>query len=144
MRIALTIRPDEESSGVGDGLHEDLRGWLAAQPGLRGRVGRDTGSAPPPGTMGAGTDVILALLAPGGVATVLAGAVVAWLQARKGSQTVTLTRPDGTQITVSSTQVKPLDGQQAGELARQLAAALEADAPTPGPGPGACDDRPAS
>lgn len=38
--------------------------------------------------MGTGTDVVLALLEPGGVATVLAGAVVTWLQTRRGSRTV--------------------------------------------------------
>lgn len=130
MRIGLTVRADERDPSS-DAGPDDLRRWLAGQPGLRGRVRRDTASGPPPGAMGAGTDVVLALLEPGGVATVLAGGVVAWLQTRRGSRTVTITRPDGTQISVSSTEVAPLDAQQASELAERLAAALEPDAGAP-------------
>ncbi|MBU3865101.1 hypothetical protein KN815_13780 [Streptomyces sp. 4503] len=129
MRISLTVRADEQdpSPGADAAGPDDLRRWLAGQPELRGRVRRAPASAPPPGTMGAGTDVVLALLEPGGVATVLAGAVVAWLQTRRGSRTVTLTRPDGTEITISSTEVEPLDAQQAVDLAERLAIALEQD-----------------
>ncbi|MFF7654334.1 hypothetical protein ACFZCY_31650 [Streptomyces sp. NPDC007983] len=144
MRIGLTVRADErnpspgaDTAGAGP---DDLRRWLAGQPGLRGRVRRATDSGPPPGAMGAGTDVILALLEPGGVATVLAGAVVAWLQTRRGSRTVTITRPDGTEISVSSTEVGPLDAQQASELAARLAAALEPDARAPEAGGGGPSD----
>ncbi|MFI0780912.1 hypothetical protein [Streptomyces sp. NPDC021212] len=126
MRIGLTVRADERAPSP-DAGSDDLRRWLAGQPGLRGRVRRATDSGPPPGAMGAGTDVILALLEPGGVATVLAGAVVTWLQTRRGGRTVTLTRPDGTEITVSSAEVGTLDPQQAIELAERLAAALEQD-----------------
>ncbi|MBL1119836.1 hypothetical protein JK364_47165 [Streptomyces sp. 110] len=130
MRIGLTVRADDERKPSPDGDtggadSDDLRRWLAGQPGLRGRVRRATDSGPPPGAMGAGTDVVLALLEPGGVATVLAGSVVTWLQTRRGSRTVTLTRPDGTEITVSSAEVAPLDAHQAIELAERLAAALE-------------------
>lgn len=126
MRIGLTVRADERDPSP-DAGSDDLRRWLAGQPGLRGRVRRAADSGPPPGAMGTGTDVVLALLEPGGVATVLAGAVVAWLQTRRGSRTVTLTRPDGTEITISSTEVGPLDAQQAVDLAERLASALEQD-----------------
>lgn len=130
MRIGLTVRADEQDPSPEAGS-DDLRRWLAGQPGLRGRVRRDTASGPPPGAMGAGTDVILALLEPGGVVTVLAGAVVTWLQTRRGGRTVTLTRPDGTEITISSVEVGPLDARQASELAERLAAALEQDEGAP-------------
>ncbi|GAA2937011.1 hypothetical protein GCM10020221_35960 [Streptomyces thioluteus] len=75
--------------------------------------------------MGAAGDAVLAVLEPGGVAAAFAGAVVAWVRTRRGSQTVTVTRPDGTRFTLSTTHVKGLDAQQAAELARKLAATLE-------------------
>lgn len=132
MQIAISTQDDEPTVTGGSsaaGSH-DLRRWLTNQPALRGRITGSVGAtAPPAGVMGTGTDVILALLEPGGVATVLAGAVITWLHTRKGGQTVTITRPDGTQITVSSTQVRAMDGQQAGALAQQITTALELGAP---------------
>ncbi|MEU0250264.1 hypothetical protein ABZ192_39375 [Streptomyces sp. NPDC006235] len=122
--MAVEIHVTVETTGTAD-VH-DLRRWLTAQPRLRGRVTRADASAPPrPGTMGLAADVLLALLAPGGVASVLAGAVIAWVQSRKGDQSVTLTRPDGTQISVTSTQVRTMDPTQVEALVSQLAAQLD-------------------
>ncbi|GAA4965007.1 hypothetical protein GCM10023238_35820 [Streptomyces heliomycini] len=45
----------------------------------------------------------------------LAAGVVAWLQTRRGSQTVTITKPDGTQVVVTSQGVR---GPHAGEQRR--------------------------
>lgn len=145
MQIVITV------SGA-DGARadvNDLRRWLTHHPPLRGRVKRAADPTPQPGTMGLAADALLALLAPGGVATVLAGAVIAWVQARKGNHTITFTRPDGTEVSVTSSQVGPLDPAQAETLARHLAAGLEAAAPTaltspPDPeGPGRSDGQPA-
>ncbi|MDN0200572.1 hypothetical protein [Streptomyces sp. S.PNR 29] len=122
--MAVEIHVTIETTGTAD-VHE-LRRFLTAQPRLRGRVTRaDASAPPPPGTMGLVADALLALLAPGGVASVLAGAVIAWVQSRKGDQSVTLTRPDGTQISVTSTQVRSMDPTQVEALVRQLAAQLE-------------------
>ncbi|GGT19412.1 hypothetical protein J2S47_005315 [Streptomyces griseoviridis] len=51
--------------------------------------------------MGTATEPITGLLAPGGVATVLAAAVVTWARNRTGSRTVSVVRPDGTEVTVT-------------------------------------------
>ncbi|MGW6740653.1 effector-associated constant component EACC1 [Streptomyces sp. NPDC055025] len=93
---------------------------------MRGRLRRAADPAPQAGTMGLAADAVLALLAPGGVATVLAGALIVWMQTRKGSRTVTITRADGTEISVTSTQVGAMDAHQAEELARRIAAGLGA------------------
>ncbi|MFD4024713.1 hypothetical protein ACFWRV_14530 [Streptomyces sp. NPDC058576] len=133
-----------------NGAHE-LRRWLSAEPQLRGRIRSGaTHAEPTPGAMGIAADALLAVLAPGGVAAVFAGAVVAWAQTRRGSQTITMIRPDGTEITISTTQVRGLDAQQTNDLARQLAADLvgagrpddaggapDADVRAVGPGPDA-------
>ncbi|GGT26658.1 effector-associated constant component EACC1 [Streptomyces purpureus] len=115
-----------------DGAHE-LRRWLSAVPQLRGRIHSGaTQAEPPAGAMGLATDALLAVLAPGGVAAVFAGAVVAWAQTRRGSQTITITRPDGTQVTVSTTHVRGLDAQQSADLARQLATDITGPPAAPG------------
>ncbi|MFJ8790290.1 hypothetical protein [Streptomyces sp. NPDC102462] len=122
MRIVITV------DGGRDGGAE-LRRWLTAEPQLRGRIRLDT-QPPPPGAMGGGAmDALIAILEPGGVATVFAGAVVAWAASRRSSQTITVTKPDGTQISIESTQVRA-DAAQAADLVERLAAAV-GDPPRP-------------
>jgi hypothetical protein len=124
MRILITVQGDD-TGGV-----DHLRRWLSDEPDLRGRVHREAGAVPPSGAMGSVADALVALLEPGGVAAVFAGAVVAWTQSRRGDQTITITRADGTEITISSTQVKGLDARQTAELAERLAAAFDPAAET--------------
>ncbi|MDX3215445.1 hypothetical protein PV318_07905 [Streptomyces sp. ME02-6991-2B] len=122
MRIVITV------DGGRDG-NAELRRWLTAEARLRGRIRLDT-RTPPPGAMGGGAmDALIAILEPGGVATVFAGAVVAWAASRRSSQTITVTRPDGTQISIESTQVKA-SAAQAAELVERLAATVT-DPPAP-------------
>ncbi|MEV0779377.1 hypothetical protein ACIBLA_22050 [Streptomyces sp. NPDC050433] len=116
MRAVITVQGED-----GPHIHE-LRQWLSEDPRLRGRIRAGGGGDLPAGAMGVAADALIALLAPGGVAAVFAGAVVAWAQTRRGSQTITITRPDGTEITVSSDRVRGLDAQETATLARQLAA----------------------
>jgi hypothetical protein len=123
MQIAITAREDGGRVGT-----DDLRGWLGKQRELRGRVQRGAGEPPAPGTMGTATEFVTVLLEPGGIVTVLVAAVVTWVQNRSGSQTVTITRPDGTEVTVTSDRVKGLDAQQAGALAQEIAGQLGAPA----------------
>jgi len=115
MQLVMTVRGDE------DGTDEaaELRTWLTDVPELRGRVGRD--GAPREGTMGPAVDALVAVLEPGGVAAVFAGALVAWLQTRRSSHTISVTRPDGTRITLTSRQARTLSPQEAADLAERLA-----------------------
>jgi hypothetical protein len=75
--------------------------------------------------MGAFGAVIELLLQPGGLTVTLAAGVLAWLQTRRGSQTVTITKPDGTQVVVTSQGVRGLTPESSGELALEVARALE-------------------
>ncbi|MFF5391898.1 hypothetical protein ACFY5H_26700 [Streptomyces sp. NPDC013012] len=141
MRTVITVHAEGEGA---DAAH-DLRRWLSAEPALRGRIRAGAEEAvTEPGAMGIGADALLALLAPGGVAAVFAGAVVAWAQTRRGSQTITITRPDGTEITIASEQVRGLDARQSAELARTLATELSRTTPEAppavAPGPTSIDD----
>ncbi|MFF6773724.1 hypothetical protein ACFY8W_09180 [Streptomyces sp. NPDC012637] len=137
MRITLEV------TGAGEAL--DLREWLRGDPELRDRVGRVPAQAPEPGAMGGLGELVALLLEPGGLTVTLAASVVAWLQTRKGSQTVTITKPDGTQVVVTSEGVRGLTPESSGELAERVAQALRAPAPPPPPAPpttdGATGDR---
>ncbi|MFF1797643.1 hypothetical protein ACFVXQ_26080 [Kitasatospora sp. NPDC058263] len=107
--------------GEADAVHE-LRSAFLDEPDLRGRVAWTRNAPPADGIMGLAAEALLVLLAPGGVAAVLAGAVVAWVQSRRTSHTVTITRVDGTSISVSTAQVRPLDAEQLNVLVREVAA----------------------
>ncbi|MGW7023289.1 effector-associated constant component EACC1 [Streptomyces decoyicus] len=118
MRLVVTVCGDENSA---DGGVAELRTWLRDVPQLRGRVDRAERDGAPAGTMGTAVDALVAVLEPGGVAAVFAGALVAWLQTRRSSHTIRVTRPDGTRITLSSRQARALSPQEAADLAERLA-----------------------
>ncbi|MGW0701546.1 effector-associated constant component EACC1 [Streptomyces sp. NPDC002867] len=112
---------------------DDLRWWLLQDPQVRGLVRLPPPKAPDPGTMsGAAPDLVSLLLAPGGLTAAVAAAIVAWLQSRKVNQTVTITRPDGTQVTVTSERIDGRRAESAGDLAQRVAEVLQ---PPPQPGP---------
>ncbi|MGK5732684.1 effector-associated constant component EACC1 [Streptomyces sp. URMC 124] len=123
MNVTLTV--SSRGTGPGGGAVHDLRRWLQRHPELRALIRQEPAAEPEPGTMGAASELLTLLLAPGGATAALGAAVVAWLQNRRGNQTVTITRPDGTQITVTSERVRDLSAGDSGEVARRLAEALE-------------------
>ncbi|MEU6590523.1 hypothetical protein ABZ923_15105 [Streptomyces sp. NPDC046881] len=120
-----------DAHGGGVAATSDLHQWLKRDPRLRDRLVRQPAAPPPPGTMGGAAELLTLLLAPGGLTAALAAAVVAWLQNRRGDQTVTITLPDQTQITVASTKVRGLTAQATGDLAQRIAAAIEESGRTP-------------
>lgn len=121
MRVTLAV---DTGSGDVAGASEDMYQWLRQDPDLRAFVRKEAPAAPMDGAMGAAGELIALLLAPGGPTTALGAAVVMWLQNRRGNQTVTITRPDGTQVVISSEKVRGLTAEGTGELAERIAAAL--------------------
>ncbi|MFC8423489.1 hypothetical protein ACFUN7_21910 [Streptomyces sp. NPDC057236] len=130
----MTVHDDENGTGDTAGAAAELRTWLTDVPRLRGRVdraerddraerngGAERDDRAPARTMGPAVDALVAVLEPGGVAAVFAGALVAWLQTRRSSHTISVTRPDGTRITLSSRQARALSPQEAADLAERLA-----------------------
>ncbi|WP_143608533.1 effector-associated constant component EACC1 [Streptomyces sp. CB03234] len=124
LRVGISV----EDAATDTGVH-DLRRRLAGEPELRGRI-RTDGSGPlPAGAMGLATDALLAVLEPGGVVTTFAAGLVTWLAARRTECTVTVTRPDGTQITLTATRIRNLTAQQRAEFVREITAALDESGP---------------
>ncbi|MFJ4624639.1 hypothetical protein [Streptomyces sp. NPDC088812] len=74
-----------------------LAEWLRHERGLQGCV-RLTAAAPAESELGAALELLTVSLGSGGVATVLAGSLAAWLQSRRTPTTVriTITRADRT------------------------------------------------
>ncbi|WFB10680.1 pentapeptide repeat-containing protein [Streptomyces sp. LX-29] len=105
---------------------DDLHRWLDAEPTLRGRLRRAVEAAPM-AEMGLAAGGLLAALAPPAALPVLAGAVLTWLQTRRTRQpSVTITRPDGTAVTVSGELASTLDEAQRAELIQRITGRLEA------------------
>ncbi|MFF7309631.1 hypothetical protein [Streptomyces sp. NPDC008137] len=137
MRITLAVATE---TGERAGATDDLYDWLRQDPELRGLVRREAPAGAPPGAMGAWSEVLSLLLAPGGPTAAVGAAVVMWLQNRRGNQTVTINQPDGTQIVVTSEKVRGLTAESTSDLAQRVTQALQqpsaADAPDTGEGPG--------
>ncbi|GGM63761.1 hypothetical protein GCM10011608_56350 [Micromonospora sonchi] len=128
MRLLVTVCGDE--SGAAE-VAADLGKWLTDVPQLRGRIERAQRDEVPSGVMGSTADALLAVLEPGGVAAVFAGALVAWVQTRRSNYTISVTRPDGTQITLSSRQARALSPQEAADLAERLVRPPQDDEKSP-------------
>lgn len=105
---------------------EELRSlftWLAGEEEFRGRV-RLVEAALGPGALGGWPQAVVVALTQGGTVTVLASAVITWIRYRTGKVTCTMTRPDGTSVTLTATRVRGADLAGVGELVEQVAAAL--------------------
>ncbi|MFG1891108.1 hypothetical protein ACGFIR_24990 [Micromonospora sp. NPDC049051] len=100
-----------------------LLGWLRAEPELSGYVDRDA-SPPTTGSLGTVTDVLVVAVGSGGIATVLASALVSWIRRRTGSAEITVTLSDGSSIEIRATDVHGLDADGVAALVRQVRAAI--------------------
>jgi hypothetical protein len=127
LSIACASAPDLRS----------LHSWLVKEPELKGRV-RLAPGVPAPDRLGPGMDTLLIALGPGGVATAVASVAIAWIRRQTGSQTVRITRPDGSAVEVTAEHVRGLDQAGVHELIGRLAQGLQAAAPG-GPEPGGED-----
>jgi len=115
----------QAASGDHAGATDELYDWLRQDPELRGLVRRDLADSAPAGAMGgAWSELLTLLLAPGGPTAAAGAALVVWLQNRRSNVTVTINRPDGTQLVVASEKVRPLTAEGTGELAQRVAEAL--------------------
>ncbi|OSZ61228.1 hypothetical protein OQI_06345 [Streptomyces pharetrae CZA14] len=122
MRFTLGVQAE---TGDHASATDELYDWLRQDPELRGLVRRDLADSAPAGAMGgAWSELLTLLLAPGGPTAAAGAALVVWLQNRRSNVTVTINRPDGTQLVVASEKVRPLTAEGTGELAQRVAEAL--------------------
>ena len=122
MRFTLGV---QAQTGDHASATDELYDWLRQDPELRGLVRRDLADSAPAGAMGgAWSELLTLLLAPGGPTAAAGAALVVWLQNRRSNVTVTIDRPDGTQLVVASEKVRPLTAEGTGELAQRVAEAL--------------------
>lgn len=100
-----------------------LGDWLRAEPELCGRVGRVV-SPPAAGSLGGLGEVLVVAVGSGGVASVLASALVSWVRRRTGSAEVTVTLADGRSVVVRAVDVHGLDADSVAGLVAQVSGAI--------------------
>jgi hypothetical protein len=123
--ITVRISPDP----AGDQIR-DLHKWLRADVDLRGTT-RIDGRPPQPGEMGVTADVLVAALAPGGVAVALVTGVVGWLRARPRDVSLRMTRQDGSELEITVPMARSLQPKEVGEMIGQVAAWTAEQGPLP-------------
>lgn len=122
MEVRIAVESDERLAEL-----ESLRDWLAGIGELRGRV-TEMVVPPPDGALGPLLDALMVTLGPGGAATALGAALIAWLRHRTGSVRIRLDLPDGTRMRLDATRVDRLTHAQLQEQVNTLLRALEPDA----------------
>lgn len=119
-----TVRIEMGGEASGD-LLRSLHAALAQESQWRGRVGFVEAPRQPE-RLGGLIEALTVVLAPGGVAAVLVGAVVSWARHQSvGDVVCKLSRPDGTSVEVSAPLARSLRGTDevralVEDLARQL------------------------
>lgn len=97
-----------ECDGTAEGLAE-LSDWLGQEPEFRGRVSGDT--TPRPGELGAVTDAVVVAVGSGGVLSVLAASLKAFLALpRRSDVRIKVTgRPDGRTVEIDAKRVSDVE-----------------------------------
>ncbi|MFI7551592.1 hypothetical protein ACIBQ2_17740 [Micromonospora sediminimaris] len=83
---------------------DDLYRFLHEDPALAGRLKRPV-TVPPPGHLGVGSEVLIAVVSSGGVAAILSQALVQWVKNRRSVVTVTIETPAGERISINAENV---------------------------------------
>lgn len=94
--------------------------WFVADAELHGRA-RLVPADVDPGALGSLEQLLAVTVAPGGVATAVASATVAWIRRRVGDVSITLTRPDGASMSFTVKNVRGLDEASVQRLIAQAA-----------------------
>ena len=98
-----------------------LRDWMRSDPDLRGRVRPSHPAAGDESAMGVPVELVVALGSASTTAVALFRTVTTWIIQRRSDVSVTVTHPDGRNVTVDAKRIKTDR-----ELVREL---LELDGP---------------
>ncbi|MEU8465168.1 hypothetical protein [Streptomyces sp. NPDC029003] len=121
MEAWLSVRGGDPVCDLGE-----LDEWLAGEPELRGRV-RPRPAQPGSRELGASSDVLIAAIGSGGVISVLAGSLHAFLGRPRGSDVrISVSTPDGRSVELEAQRVEDIES-----LLRQVLAASEEPEPEP-------------
>jgi hypothetical protein len=116
--IAVTVLGGSDQDQV-----RGLRGWLAAEEELRGRI-QLLEPRPEPGRLGTLADTLIVSLGSGGAATVLASALVSWIRHRTGDTRAVLRKPDGSEIELAAHRIRGLDATAVQSIVNELTQSL--------------------
>ena len=127
MDAAVTVTVD---GALPDDLRE-LRAWLVAEEGLRGRV-QLVERVPEPGRLGPVLEALQVLAGPG--SAVLASVLVTWIKQRRSSVKVTVTRPDGQRLSIEAEHARLMGTDDLAQLTAEVARLAQADNARSNPG----------
>ncbi|MFD9903505.1 hypothetical protein [Streptomyces sp. NPDC059063] len=133
----MEIRIIAPGAARDDDLRE-LRRRLTDVEELRGEI-RSVAAEPPPGSLGTALEALVVNVLATSTVTALATVVVAWIRHRTSDTTVTLRRPDGTEVEVTAERVRRLDAAAVRTVVAELSRAAEEPGGNPdggGPPPG--------
>jgi hypothetical protein len=122
-RVRIAVADDAD-----EGAAAHLAQFLRGEHEFRGRVGV-VATAAPPDAMGAVTGSLIVALTQTGAATALSATLIAWMRSRRGSAQLTVTRPDGSAVTIVATHVKSLTAAELHAFTAEFAVMLEGAAP---------------
>jgi hypothetical protein len=117
MGINLSVQGGEPTEQLAE-----LADWLAQDDELRGVV-KPAPADPAAGELGASSDVLVAAVGGGGVVSVLATSLKAFLaQPRRSDVTIVVTAPDGRRVEIDAKRVRLQDVEA---LVRQVCGEVE-------------------
>lgn len=119
MQVRLSVAGDDAATAM-----RSLEEWLAGHDELRGRV-KPVVAAPQPDTMGSVAEVLMVTMGQAGVATALASVLISWIRRRSGKVSVSVTRPDGAEITLTAEHVRRLTTEEVHSVVNQMEATLD-------------------
>ncbi|UJW32443.1 hypothetical protein L3Q67_01245 [Saccharothrix sp. AJ9571] len=102
----------------------ELRKFLSEEDELRGRVNLDEHD-PRPDALGGVSDILSVALVPGGAATVLSGALIAWLRQRRSDITLRVENATGSSVELRAKRIKNPDVDELEGILRILNEELE-------------------
>lgn len=111
MEVRISCAGGDRAAGL-----ESLGDWLRGEPSLAGRL-RFSGPAPGEGELGAIADALVVAVGSGGMLSVLASSLKAWLTRPRGSDVRVRIQVDaGRMIEINASRI---DGDRVDELIRQ-------------------------
>jgi membrane-associated two-gene conflict system component 1 (EACC1) len=123
---AVTMTVSADFIADHDDPARSLRSWLVDEHELRGHI-RLMEGPPEPGQLGSWPETLAVVLAPGGAAAVLAGALVSWVRWHRSDLRVALRRRDGQRAEVEVNRLRGMDAATLPAVIDALGRWLDAD-----------------
>jgi hypothetical protein len=100
-----------------------LQDYINAEHGLRAAAKLER-QATTDGSLGAVVDLVAVALSPGGVAAILAPALITWIRQHRSKVSLCIKKEDGSEVELSADRIKAVDVEQLRKLVAEISEAL--------------------